>query len=101
MKTSSASTGPEVEDDLSVVQVGDSRRIAATQRRRARTATTLRLRGGATAGFGIGRGPAYNPQGFPPGAYGPNGPMMQGTLAFPHQPFIRSPRDYFMLDLNK
>ena len=45
-------------------------------------------------------GPAYNPGGFPPGAYGPNVPM-QGTLVFPHQPFVRSPRDYFMLDLNK
>ena len=51
-------------------------------------------------GYGNG-GPAYNPQGFPPGAYGPNGSMMQGTLVFPHQTFIRSPRDYFMLDLNK
>lgn len=42
-------------------------------------------------------GPAYNPTGYPPGAYGP----AQGTLAFPHQPFVRSPRDFFMLDLNK
>src|SRR5688572_4382598 len=30
-------------------------------------------------------GPAYNPNGYPPGAYGP----AQGTLAFPHHPFIR------------
>ena len=48
-------------------------------------------------GYGVG-GPAYNPHGYPPGA---QGPIMQGTLVFPHQPFIRSPRDYFMLDLNK
>ena len=48
------------------------------------------------AGYGVG-GPAYNPNGFPPGT----NPMMQGTLAFPHQPFVRSPRDFFMLDLNK
>lgn len=51
----------------------------------------------AQGGYGMG-GPAYNPHGFPPGAYGP---VMQGTLVFPHQPFIRSPRDFFMLDLNK
>jgi hypothetical protein len=51
-------------------------------------------------GYGMG-GPAYNAQGYPPGAYGPYGPMMQGTLVFPHQPFARSPRDFFMLDLNK
>src|SRR5262249_54439611 len=51
-------------------------------------------------GYGMG-GPAYNPGGFPPGAYGPNRPMMQGTLVFPNQPFIRSPRDYFMVDVNK
>ncbi|MBP3957090.1 hypothetical protein J8F10_17635 [Gemmata sp. G18] len=42
-------------------------------------------------------GPAYNPNGYPPGAYGP----AQGTLVFPHQPFTRSPRDFFMLDLNR
>ena len=48
------------------------------------------------AGYGVG-GPAYNPNGFPPGAQGP----MQGTLVFPHQPFVRSPRDFFMYDLNK
>jgi hypothetical protein len=24
------------------------------------------------------------------------GPVQQGTLAFPHHPFVRSPRDYFM-----
>lgn len=51
----------------------------------------------AAGGYGQG-GPAYNPGGFPPGAgMGP----MQGTLAFPHHPFVRSPRDYFMMDLNK
>ena len=42
-------------------------------------------------------GPAYNPHGYPPGAYGP----AQGTLVFPHHTFLRSPRDFFMLDLNK
>ncbi|MBN9117753.1 MAG: hypothetical protein J0I06_01040 [Planctomycetes bacterium] len=42
-------------------------------------------------------GPAYNPTGYPPGAYGP----AQGTLVFPHHPFVRSPRDFFMLDANK
>ncbi len=41
-------------------------------------------------------GPAYNPTGYPNGAYGP----AQGTLAFPHNSFIRSPRDFFMLDIN-
>ncbi len=41
-------------------------------------------------------GPAYNPNGYPPGAYGP----AQGTLVFPHQSFVRSPRDFFMLDLS-
>jgi hypothetical protein len=44
----------------------------------------------AAMGYGLG-GPAYNP----------NGPMMQGTLVFPHHPFVRSPRDFFMYDLNK
>jgi hypothetical protein len=39
-------------------------------------------------------GPAYNPNGYPPGAYG----QPQGTLVFPHQTFVRSPRDYFMYD---
>ena len=42
-------------------------------------------------------GPAYNPTGFPPGSAAP----AQGTLAFPHHPFVRSPRDFFMLDVNK
>jgi hypothetical protein len=48
-------------------------------------------------GYGVGA-PAYNPDGFPPGA---QGPIMQGTLAFPHHTFVRSPRDFFMLDVNK
>ncbi|VTT98960.1 unnamed protein product [Gemmataceae bacterium] len=30
----------------------------------------------------------------------PNGPM-QGTLVFPNHTYVRSPRDYFMMDLNK
>jgi hypothetical protein len=42
-------------------------------------------------------GPAYNPTGYPAGAYGP----AQGTLVFPHNPYVRSPRDYFMLDVNR
>jgi hypothetical protein len=42
-------------------------------------------------------GPAYDPTGYPPGAYGP----AQGTLAFPHHPFVRSPRDFFMIDVNR
>lgn len=46
-------------------------------------------------GYGQG-GPAYNPNGYP-GGYG----QAQGTLVFPHHPHIRSPRDFFMLDLNK
>jgi hypothetical protein len=41
-------------------------------------------------------GPAYNPTGYPPGAYG----AAQGTLVFPHHALIRSPRDYFMYDPN-
>ena len=36
----------------------------------------------------------------PPPGYGTN-PMMQGTLVFPHHTFARSPRDFFMLELNK
>ncbi len=47
--------------------------------------------GSAQMGYGQ-NGPAYNP-----GAYG----QAQGTLAFPNHPFVRSPRDFFMLDLNK
>jgi len=42
-------------------------------------------------------GPAYNPNGYPPGAYGP----AQGTLVFPNHPFVRSPRDYFMMEPNR
>ncbi len=42
-------------------------------------------------------GPAYNPTGYPPGAYG----QPQGTLVFPHQPYIRSPRDFFMYEKNR
>jgi hypothetical protein len=52
------------------------------------------------AGYGMG-GPAYNPNGFPPGPGCGPGPMQQGTLVFPHHPYVRSPRDYFMMDLNK
>lgn len=54
--------------------------------------------GPAYSQMGYGQaGPAYNPNGFPPGAYGP----AQGTLVFPNHPHVRSPRDYFMLDLNR
>lgn len=54
--------------------------------------------GGSPSQMGYGQqGPAYSPNGFPPGAYGP----AQGTLVFPNHPFVRSPRDYFMLELNK
>jgi hypothetical protein len=42
-------------------------------------------------------GPAYNPTGYPIGSAGP----AQGTLVFPNSPFTRSPRDYFMPDVNK
>jgi hypothetical protein len=32
----------------------------------------------------------------------PGGPMVnQGTLVFPHHPFVRSPRDFFMYDANR
>lgn len=54
------------------------------------------------AGYGQS-GPAYNPTGYPPGAYpsmGAYGPA-QGTLVFPHHPFLRSPRDYFMTEPNR
>lgn len=58
----------------------------------------FRISGPSHAQMGYGQsGPAYNPNGFPNGAYGP----AQGTLAFPNHPFVRSPRDYFMLDLNR
>ena len=39
-------------------------------------------------------GPAYNPNGYPPGAFG----AAQGTLAFPNHPYVRSPRDFFMYE---
>jgi hypothetical protein len=42
-------------------------------------------------------GPAYNPNGYPPGGFG----QAQGTLVFPNHPFVRSPRDYFMMEPNK
>ncbi len=40
------------------------------------------------AGHGHGHAPAYNP--YPNGA--------PGTLVFPQHPFVRSPRDFFMVD---
>ena len=58
----------------------------------------FRISGPSYSQMGYGQqGPAYNPNGYPPGAYGP----AQGTLVFPNHPFVRSPRDYFMLELNK
>lgn len=74
----------------------------------------------AAMGYGTG-GPAYNPMGYPgpgmmasgmgpgcagpgcamPGAYAGYPPAMQGTLVFPYNNLIRSPRDYFMVDVNK
>lgn len=47
------------------------------------------------AGYGMG-GPAY---GIPPGYS--STPQMQGTLVFPHHTYVRSPRDYFMMDQKK
>lgn len=38
-------------------------------------------------------GPAYGPP--------PYTPVMQGTLVFPHHPYIRSPRDFFMYEPNR
>ncbi|MDY3560352.1 hypothetical protein R5W23_001586 [Gemmata sp. JC673] len=58
----------------------------------------FRIGGSSHAQMGYGQsGPAYNPNGFPPGAYGP----AQGTLVFPNHPFVRSPRDFFMLEQNR
>lgn len=58
--------------------------------------------GGAGPG-GAGYGPAgmAGPYGPACGPYGPMGPPMQGTLAFPYNSLTRSPRDYWMMDLNK
>ena len=67
---------------------------------------------------GAGYGPAGPPPGAgygPAGPYGPGGcgpaagpncmggypPMMQGTLVFPYNNLTRSPRDFFMVDMNK
>jgi hypothetical protein len=55
--------------------------------------------GCAPGGYGHGGGHGGYGMGGP--GYGPNGGVMQGTLAFPHHTFVRSPRDFFMLDLNK
>ena len=46
----------------------------------------LRARGAATC----------PPVGGPAVGYGGHGQVQQGTLAFPHHPFVRSPRDFFM-----
>jgi hypothetical protein len=55
---------------------------------------------GMGQGMPPGMGSPYGPY-CPPGMGAPGNPMMQGTLVFPNQPFIRSPRDYFMVDVNK
>jgi len=49
----------------------------------------LRTRGAA------GCAPGCGPVG-PAAGYGGYGPVQQGTLAFPHHPYVRSPRDFFM-----
>jgi hypothetical protein len=64
-----------------------------------------RCASGACAGGGYGGHGNYNwgAAGYGMGgpAYGANAGIMQGTLAFPHHPYTRSPRDFFMMDLNK
>lgn len=53
-------------------------------------------------GSGGPAGPGY--PGYVPGVspnYSAYPPAMQGTLVFPHHPFVRSPRDYFMYEPNK
>ena len=61
-----------------------------------------RNRGGCdTCSSGVcGNGNGGNGRGGAgPGGAGMQGPMAgQGTLVFPHHPFARSPRDYFMED---
>jgi hypothetical protein len=57
--------------------------------------------GGHAPGYGYG--PNWGAAGYGMGgpAYGANAGVMQGTLVFPHHTFVRSPRDFFMMDLNK
>jgi hypothetical protein len=61
--------------------------------------------GGYAGGGAAGCGPAgcgnYQAGPYQPQAYGQMPPMMQGTLAFPYNSLTRSPRDYFMVDVNK
>jgi hypothetical protein len=57
--------------------------------------------GGMAGGYGPGGMPGPGGMHGPGGPYGPMGPPMQGTLAFPYNSLTRSPRDYFMMDLNK
>jgi hypothetical protein len=45
---------------------------------------------------GMGGPGMYGPGMGGPGMYGPGMGGPQGTLVFPHHPFARSPRDYFM-----
>src|SRR5262249_6642315 len=59
--------------------------------------------GGCTGpGCGAGKGgyPGYPGYGGY-GGYGAQPPVMQGTLVFPHHPFARSPRDFFMYEPNR
>jgi len=57
---------------------------------------------GGMGGHGVAGSPYYG-AGYGTGGpgYYPGGGVMQGTLAFPHHTFTRSPRDFFMMDLNK
>lgn len=54
--------------------------------------------GGPGGGGGYGA-PGAGVPGYP--QPGQPGMGMPGTLAFPHHPFARSPRDFFMYDSNK
>lgn len=47
---------------------------------------------GPFGGVGGGGGYGYAGEGYT------NPPVMQGTLVFPHHPYVRSPRDFFMYE---
>src|SRR5207253_2058978 len=50
-------------------------------------------------GYGCGKPAALAaPAGMAYAPATPYTPVMQGTLAFPHHPYARSPRDFFMYD---
>lgn len=77
----------------------------------------FRLNGGCNTCDGYGKHGGYGGPGGFGGGYGAGGfggggaggpgyappytPVMQGTLAFPHHPFVRSPRDFFMYEPNR